>query len=98
MGLSSPLARSFSRRPFSMVEEGNGNGKGEKRAGASNDEVLAAVKRLESTLAANANGGGGGGGESGGGISAADFKELSERQTRIEALLLSLTREMRGGT
>lgn len=91
MGLSSPLARTFSRRPFSMVEEGDGSSSkvGQTRQ-AGNDEVLAAVKRLEATLASNTN-------EGAGGISAEEFKELSERQTRIEALLLSLTREMRGG-
>lgn len=80
----SPLALSFSgRRPFvSITEQSRHHHLPSPRIGASNEEVLSAVKRLETTLA-------------GLGSDAKELKEIGERQTRIEELLLSLTREMR---
>lgn len=80
----SPLALSFSgRRPFvSITEQSRHHHLPSPRIGPSNEEVLSAVKRLETTLA-------------GLGSDAKELKEIGERQTRIEELLLSLTREMR---
>ena len=117
MGLASPLAQSYMgrARPHSIISTGGrrGNDGSQGQVHASNDDVLAALKRLESALASvaiNTNKGGGTDGGKGTGkegekdkdaasASASDpetmLKELGERQTRIEALLLSLTREMR---
>lgn len=80
----SPLALSFSgRRPFvSITENSSQHHLPNSRSGASNEEVLSAVKRLETTLAGLGN-------------DAKELKDIGERQTRIEELLLSLTREMR---
>lgn len=108
--MASPLARSFSqgRRPLSAVVGSTYSlagsvGRGE--GGASNDDVLAALKRLETTFMSSGAGAGAAAGGSGSNVEkqeegksqsqAAMLKELGERQTRIEALLLSLTREMR---
>lgn len=115
--LASPLARSFSqaRRPLSAVVGSNSQtylGAGSNNGGAggaSNDDVLAALKRLEATIATNGKEGKSGEvgkavrkdskSETGAAAVAVEnanvLKELGERQTRIEALLLSLTREMR---
>lgn len=107
--LASPLARAYSQaqRPLSVVA-GSGNSQNYVGAGgaggASNDDVLAAVKRLEASIAAanvskgnDEEEGKGTGNQSKGqvGTDADVLRELGERQTRIEALLLSLTREMR---
>lgn len=109
--LASPLARSYAqaRQPLGAAV-GSGNSQTDVGAGgaggASNDDVLAAVKRLEASIAA-ASGTKGNKGEEGKGAGNESnskgqagtdvdvLRELGERQTRIEALLLSLTREMR---
>lgn len=119
MGLASPLARSYAGRgrPRSMMEGGTGGGRNRHDVRANSDDVLAALNRLESTLASvatnvNKRSGteeSGKEGEKGKhaapsrsasmSVSVGDqetvLKELGERQARIEALLLSLTREMR---
>jgi len=110
---TSPVARSYGRRrlrPMSVVEGrtwGARSGHGpHDQIGASNDDVLAALRRLESALAKEVGGKGAEKeGEKEKGIGSAPsgsqsdqatmLKDLGERQTRIEGLLLTLTREMR---
>ena len=119
IGFASPLARSYAGRgrPLSSVEGStiteDRRYRHDTQGHASNDDVLAALKRLESRLAfvainTNKHGVADGGkstGKEGDNIApcstsktgdhATTLKELGERQTRIEALLLSLTRGMR---
>jgi len=89
--------RSHSRRPEDARQAGLGPGSPLARSFAhrriasgdqdahrlpASEDVLAGLKRVESILAERST-------------LAKDLKEVSERQTRIETLLLSLTREMR---
>ncbi|KIJ51512.1 hypothetical protein M422DRAFT_26918 [Sphaerobolus stellatus SS14] len=80
----SPLARMYARRPISMVDG--------VREGAEQDQsiqdILAGIKKVEHVMESI--------NDLPVGRLRAEIKELQERQTRIEGLLLTLTRGMRG--